>query len=338
MQEKNLSERNIGIDFAKYFCSFLVICIHSPYLGQPYIEPFARLAVPIFFMITGFFYSSTRKKNKEISQITKILKLSISAHLLYLIWDVAFHLVKNGSFADYLRTFSNSQIWLEFLFLNNSPISEHLWYLNSLIYVLIVVYFFEKKYDRKYLYKTIPVLIFFNIILGTYSTLLFNTNLSIVYSRNFLFCGLPFFLLGDYFNTKIRPVQNRKLIIIVLLSILGTAIEKWFLKKNGLITADCFLSTPFLAASLFLLIIQNEPLLKMSWIGKIALIGRRTSTMIYIVHPIMISVVGKVIRTIGSYIAFIPKIYQYFSPVIILFITTAFCCFFLNVTKKVRGK
>ncbi len=47
-----------GLDVLKCICAFLVVCIHAAFLGDvgKIVEVIARIAVPIFFMITGFFY------------------------------------------------------------------------------------------------------------------------------------------------------------------------------------------------------------------------------------------------------------------------------------------
>lgn len=53
MEEK----RNNSIDNLKAICTFLIICIHVPFPGEigAYFITLTRIAVPIFFMITGFF-------------------------------------------------------------------------------------------------------------------------------------------------------------------------------------------------------------------------------------------------------------------------------------------
>ena len=47
-----------------------------------------RVAEPVFFMITGFFYSETVAHRRELKQIGKILTITIGANLFYLIWKV----------------------------------------------------------------------------------------------------------------------------------------------------------------------------------------------------------------------------------------------------------
>lgn len=79
-----------NIDILKAVCAFLIVCIHIPFPGGvgEYFTSISRIAVPIFFMITGYFYSDVTKKKREIQQIKKILKLVIEANLLYFLWSL----------------------------------------------------------------------------------------------------------------------------------------------------------------------------------------------------------------------------------------------------------
>ena len=65
-----------NIDILKAICAFLIVCIHAPFPGiiGEYFTALTRIAVPVFFMITGYFYLDVEKKNGEIRQIKKIYK------------------------------------------------------------------------------------------------------------------------------------------------------------------------------------------------------------------------------------------------------------------------
>lgn len=64
-----------NIDILKALCAFLIVCIHVPFPGKvgAYFTTLTRVAVPVFFMITGYFYSDTVARHKEKRQIQKIL-------------------------------------------------------------------------------------------------------------------------------------------------------------------------------------------------------------------------------------------------------------------------
>lgn len=52
--EKNL-ERRYQLDALKAICAFFVVCLHAPFPGVvgEYINVLSRMAVPIYFIITG---------------------------------------------------------------------------------------------------------------------------------------------------------------------------------------------------------------------------------------------------------------------------------------------
>lgn len=54
-------KRNKGIDILRLICAFLVVCIHAHFPGivGEYVKAIARVAVPIFFICTGYFLPAT---------------------------------------------------------------------------------------------------------------------------------------------------------------------------------------------------------------------------------------------------------------------------------------
>ena len=54
--QQNVKSRNVFLDLFKFFLYFLVIAIHLA--GESYSNfPLYRLAVPMFFLISGYFNS-----------------------------------------------------------------------------------------------------------------------------------------------------------------------------------------------------------------------------------------------------------------------------------------
>ena len=72
----NLQNRQNNIDILKAICAFYIVCIHVPFPGivGEYLTQLTRIAVPIFFMITGYFYADIVNKRGVIRQIKKIIK------------------------------------------------------------------------------------------------------------------------------------------------------------------------------------------------------------------------------------------------------------------------
>lgn len=62
-----------NIDILKAICTFLIVYIHEPFPGKEgaYFTALARIAVPIFFMITGYFYSDVVAQHKENDKLRR---------------------------------------------------------------------------------------------------------------------------------------------------------------------------------------------------------------------------------------------------------------------------
>ncbi|MDD2970814.1 MAG: acyltransferase family protein [Lachnospiraceae bacterium] len=210
---KILTDRQTEIDILKAICTFLIICIHVPsvnIVGEYFIS-ISRIAVPIFFIITGFFYSDTLKKNGEYRQIKKIIFLILISNALYLVYDVVYSIML-GNLGIFLDMFQVKNL-IMFVFFNESPFKEHLWYLNAILYVLLIVLIVDKLSCRKILYIMTPMLLLGDLLLGKYSILFFKREFSHFIVRNFLFVGIPYFSIGCFIKKGFGMRIKKKILI-----------------------------------------------------------------------------------------------------------------------------
>ncbi|MDR1564698.1 MAG: acyltransferase [Oscillospiraceae bacterium] len=288
-----------GLDALKLICSFLVIVIHLaiPSTYYYYLRGMARIAVPVFFLITGYFYVNTsRKKRKQ--QIIRILKLLIISLTAYLLLGALHIYIFGGIFSNlssYLSSFfSPSSIFKLLVFNQSHESAVHLWYLSALLYVLIVYYLaypLPKKYvfirKNKYLILTLftIVLLLINLSIGEFSPFIFGKKITtIAYSRNFLFTGLPYFSLGILLHSpfiksllnQIKPSVALAVTIFVLIFYLA---ELRFIDRP----LDNYFSTAILSLSGFVFFAK----LKINDTNPIAICGRKYSLGIYITHPVV---------------------------------------------------
>ena len=306
----SIKERNYGMDKLKFICAFLVVCIHSPLPGicGAIMVPIARIAVPIFFMISGY-YSKNEFPKK---QVIKILKLILISNIIYFLFNLFCSFFK-GNIDSYLYNVFNLKALFEFLFFNSSSVSEHLWYLNALLYTLIIVGFLADKINFKKIYFIIPILLIGDLIFGKYSLAIFNTEIPYIYVRNFLFVGIPYFLLGKLmFNYKNKLNFENNYLILIFLSIIfmfTTLIEKIILVQHGVnATRDHYISTTFLAVTVFLLF--NNYMNKKSFLS---IMGKKYSTFIYLYHPLTLIVLATLFSDF--------VIYKYIAPFLIFVLT-----------------
>ena len=72
--------RQSSFDVLKCVAAFLVVAIHY---GPYWINPISRIAVPLFFMITGYYFVTFSAISKFRKHFRKILIMTISASLFY---------------------------------------------------------------------------------------------------------------------------------------------------------------------------------------------------------------------------------------------------------------
>ena len=311
-----------NLDFLKCICAFLIVCIHGYFPGEIgiFIKAFSRFAVPVFFMITGFFYTDTKKNNKQKKQIIKIAKLTIISNIAFFIFYSLFNLLK-GDLSDYIQKSFTIKNFIKLIVINESPFGYHLWYLGAILYVLIIAYLLDKIKLEKIMYLVVPLLLICNFVFGAYSNFFFHKDFDYLLVRNFIFIGLPHFYIGMY----IRKIYDSKKLIfvrrnlLVTMSIIFSAsiiAELLFLKSlNGTMVKSHYISTTCLAVVIFILAITDRQY-NGSIYNHIVSIGRNYSTLIYIIHPIWIVILNYIIAKIGMY-----KIYYSVRPFAVFIMT-----------------
>lgn len=192
------SKRTEGLDILKFLCAFFVVCIHCPFPGSfgAYFTSITRIAVPIFFMITGFFYMNSVNRNRELLQIKKMAVLIVTSNLLYAIWKSLLAVLSDDGVSLYWKSTLTIKNIVKLILLNDSPFNSHLWYLSAILYVLIIVYFLRRMKLERILYIITPLLLIGDLAMGKYSLLIFGREFPYILVRNFLFVGIPYFTIG----------------------------------------------------------------------------------------------------------------------------------------------
>lgn len=323
-----------NIDILKAICTFFVVCIHIKFPGTAgrCVTAVAVISVPVFFLITGYFYEQTVCRNRQGGQLKKIFVLLIFSGLIYLVWTIVFFAFKQENLLNYLSEWFSTKNLLELIFLNKPYRYEHLWYLLAILYVLIIVWGVDRLQCRKFLYWITPFLLLTGLALGKYALLLFHRKFPAVLSRNFLFEGIPYFCIGCMIKdlslkkgSILRIVDARRekrfLFFLGLLAI-ASLLEGFFLSiikmtANG----DRYISTIFLSIAVFVLALstqEREPS-SSKLLNALSIIGRKYSTWIYILHPIFIDAIGEIMKGLSIY-----SIYGYIAPIVVYISTLLF--------------
>ncbi len=330
--EPKTKSRCIGLDVLKCVAAFVVVVLHYPFTGEliRYFTGWGRFCVPAFLMITGFFYASTVKRNKEIASIKKILFLVVSSNLLFFVYNMGMAFLK-GNLTTYLKGLLNIDKLVEFLFFNESPFAGHLWYLNAILYTLIIMYFANKFNLLRFLNYLIPVLLCVDLVFGKYSMLILGREFPYLYVRNFLFVGLPYVLLGNLINKhydKLNKMFSKSTLIIlaVVFSVTATLERFIIISLDANVTREHFLSTTFFTIAVFLLALKFYSSEKVPGaVNLLATIGQRYSAWIYIIHPIVITLFNIVFGPIIAKVSFV----QYIIPALV-FVATCVIIYLFN--------
>lgn len=192
----------------------------------------------------------------------------------------------------------------------------HLWYLGAILYVLIIVYLADKFHFQKLLNILIPVFIICDLLFGKYSLLIWGKEFPVYYVRNFLFVGLPYFCIGRMVHSECGSrIKSRSLVAMTVVFSVTTLLERYILIIVGMnATRDHYISTTFLAVSVFLLSTRID-----TKEGALSVIGCKYSTWLYILHPIFITVFTVVTRRVGLY-----NYYSYIAPFVVYAATLVF--------------
>lgn len=290
----NNKTSNKMIDIIKFIASILIVGSHSLPLFREEVYNFFygqwlfRFCVPFFMMVTGYFFANMDdcKQRKQIKRVLLIYIISTMLYYPLILRDA------NGTILYWIRTIIFGYF--------------HLWYLIAIVIGLILWYVLNNVFKRNILIIAISFMllgivldeyyVYFNFSLLKKYVFFLNTYLG--GARN-VFFAFPMLYLGkvirDYEN-KLKEISYKKLWIIMLVIIIFSYVEVLILlNKVGYgVTFDISIFGWIPAVILLILAIKTNFFIKeeqnnsklMSLMLDKKLIFRKTSIIIYIVHPI----------------------------------------------------
>ena len=314
MKEKQM---NRCLNFIKAICCIGVVYTHLPFpnkLGMV-ISYFVKFAVPVFFMISGYFsyYDDKNERCKRIpKKIIHILKLLVVSELIYgIVYFINNKNLLNLNFGEVIfKLFIGS-------FFNGT-----LWFLYALIWGYVMLYLIYKTGKEKIFCYLAPIVLVLHVIIRF---LIKNQEFyNYAYFRNFLVFGLPFILMGVFIrqnNEKIKNMFSNKICILGI--IIGEAIMvvEWLITKTAL---DIYIGTIIYSFFIFVFAVKNPN----KYINeKIEFIGKNLSMYVYIIH----------VLAIDFSVTYICKsdIMKYFTPVVSIIISIVMSYFIYFVINKI---
>ena len=175
------------------------------------INSFFGFAPIAFFILSG--YLVLRESTNRSARIVRAIKRSaIVFGALVIAYFTMSLAISHFSSADSLPNLGDMQLWTDFLVLNRWPfaVGNSIWYVQSLLYAYIVIYFMDKLKLLKFDWFFSFALILFTVVTGEFSGV-FRMNLpgADSLSGNFINRALPYILLGSFMHKKIDKLSKR---------------------------------------------------------------------------------------------------------------------------------
>ena len=315
--------RNRTLDMVKAISAYAVVLLHIHFPGTAgnVTNVLARFAVPVFFMISGYFcyrgdgteFERTGKK------ICHVLSLMLVSFPICAMWDMIQNQIDGDSQKKWIESLvSGEHIRQFFLYNNSSQIKWHLWFLPALLYCYLLFALTARLRIYKVAYILIPVLLLVHFGMEEFSPY-FGEHFRVMQFRNYLFTGFPFFMTGHFIHRHQERMEvmlsGKKEWILYILIVFGgisSLLEYRYFEKQEL-----FLGSVCMATGLFLLaIIKKDAKIPefLAWIGQ------KNSFFIYLFHLCMADILKDVFKVAGLVNNFI---YLWARPFMVCILVTA---------------
>lgn len=305
--ESKYSISNINkLAVAQYIAAMLVIVLHSgQFLNNPELNFFVkniicRLAVPLFMMVTSYFYRLNIKKSDEYARtyFKKQLKTYLFWSLVYL--PIGCHYIFQQGYPWYAHP---AALLIGFIYFGTW---YHLWYIPAVLFGIFFISLLIKKFGYKITILLASTLYLIGAV-ETYSAYVGQSLIGTIYeqyaryfitTRNGLFFACAFvlvgFILADYQG---HPYLKNNLKLKFSFSFLLLCLEGWIVFQNP--GYDKIFLIALIPVSFFLV----AGLLKIPNKEKCQMTGsflRPHGRYLFFLHPIIIEGVQFISRNING--------------------------------------
>lgn len=260
-------KRKEMLDVSKFIMSLFIIVIHAGLFSDVnrslYIVTsmsIARIAVPFFFISSGYYFYEKVKNNKRtrsyfLSLVKTFLVFSIIEVILYLP-EVN---IKTIGFFPY--------VWR----LVSIGIGGSYWYITSLVMSLLLLKYFWKK-EQFYIGLIVGFLLYLLAMSVDSYAGLFNGTLIQEIARKHLSIwrwpqagfnsSILFLSIGAIINAK--KIKIKRSFIGIIIFTITLAAEGLYLQNNGALDGNCYISLLVLTPLLFISVLQSTKVFKNS--------------------------------------------------------------------------
>ncbi len=304
----------------KALCALFVVIIHTNMIGKEALSPLVRIAVPVFYIITGYFLYTGNAEN----ECAKAWKWTKKAFFLALGLNIIYFFFSSFTSGEWqTRTYRG----LIRAVITGTDFAEHLWYLTAL-WEALIAFIILRKYFAQLLPYCIP-LIALNLILGRYYFIIDPSPypLETAIRLNFLAVALPCLITGyciRRWEKRILQIRHPAVYMLLFLLLLyaETSILNYLEINNNV--SYCIFTLP-LAVTFFICFLRSSINIPQS----IVTLGKYHSANIYYYHAIIIGL-----------LTYIPIASTYYSTVgsLIVFVLTALLSYIILLIGRIVGR
>lgn len=278
-------QRNVALDVLKLILAMIVVITHGGVLWgysdlgyQFTVHGLFRIVVPIFMMVSGYFFISVIRSNSLLSWLKKVVAMYAFWMLVYAYFWLDMQAVTPYEILKLLRVVVMGY--------------HHLWFLSALISAAIMLYALRHSSSKKLFVLALSLygmgLCFiytgrYHLLAGSPLDALFN---EVWFHRNFLFFGFPFFCIG-YLLRRWKWVRQWGRRYYAIWSLAGALLllgESYlnYVIHEGMPQFDLYLSLLIFCPGIFL------------WVSSLHVPGDSSllayyATALYFIHPLFIS-------------------------------------------------
>lgn len=288
-------KRNSNLDVAKAIACIGVVIMHCSFPGVAgkFAAYLFKYAVPLFFMISGYFlYKPSLSKEEKVKNLKRkighIFRILVTAELL----SACFFIIKDYlNTGEYRFTLTYTDICINCF--SGTFFNGTLWFLYSLLWAYVIIYIYKKI--------TPPYLINVNLLISGLIIFVIHIFLRTIIKnmefydvrmfRNALMYGLPFILMGYGIRKSEMTAWYHKLaitnpIICISLYILGyiVSVGEYALTHTSI---DIYIGTILSTWALFTFCVSAPIKIKNKYL---LIIGEKLSLYVYIVHIFVIEI------------------------------------------------
>lgn len=292
-----MGKRNDCLNMIKGIACFFVVFMHVPFLGVfgIVVKKIGEFAVPLFFMISGFYLWKPEYDILKIGlsrKIKRMFKVCFVVFAAYFFWNMLISHFGSGHLANsaFMRRCFTIEHLYKFIFFQNTDIiggRSPYWFLFALLltYVILLAVFRLPKW--RLIYTCLPILLLLNFYLHT-------TDLGWDYYNNIWTTAIPFVLIG-FLIAERRLFKKITPIAMVVISVISLFVAI----VGSIVHFPCPISITQFAISIFSIGIFCLSLAYPDYsISAFSNIGAKYSMLIYIFHPFVITVIEKLAEAV----------------------------------------